>query len=277
MASRAAAVRAPSAGAFAICVEPRLSSARSTGFRERTCCERCGVSRERRGRRRRAGAPSRSSAPTKSTASPRRTARRSSRLSKRVRASRRSAPWRSPWRHDPDDGRAADRAAHRQAVGRGDHPGRQRDPGRGPRRIPPPTRFPALDRRSRSFSAVPGGTRPCRSAISENIACIRLSSSVEKSFGSKAGAAGPRLPWGRSRSAEPGTVQHGDQAYRPDPLILRGLGEINELAHHLRRSFARELPALVIEPRLPIRVSALPSLKSERLSSSRELRPRPHT
>ena len=62
----------------------------------------------------------------------------------------------------------------------------------------------------------------------------------------------------------------------PNPFILRGLGEIDELAHHLRRSLARDLPALVIEPRLPIGVATLPFWKSERLSSSCELRPRPH-
>src|SRR6202040_3733110 len=70
----------------------------------------------------------------------------------------------------------------------------------------------------------------------------------------------------------PGAVQHGDQADRPNPLVRRGLSEIDQLAHHLWRSLTRDLPALVIEPRLPIGVATLPFWKSERLSSSRELR-----
>ena len=33
-----------------------------------------------------------------------------------------------------------------------------------------------------------------------------------------------------------GAVQHGDQVYRSNPLVRRSLSEIDQLAHHLRRS-----------------------------------------
>ena len=73
---------------------------------------------------------------------------------------------------------------------------------------------------------------------------------------------------------DPGAVQHGDQADRPNPLILRIFSEVDQAGHHFWGRFAGELAARVIEPRLPIRVAAPSFWEPEGLSSSRELRAR---